>query len=292
MQLKTNIYKVSSDKIPESFNGFRIVFLTDLHNCRYGKNNKILLKRIMELSPDIVLIGGDMVVGTPQFHKIKRLAWFYSVLAKHFPVFYSYGNHERRLSFYEKTYGTRFSDYLNMMKKRGIKILDNKSLYLIKDKTGFIISDGNLEGSASLREKSGDFTDRIRISGLNSDLDFYGKFWKSRHMKHDYIEEVLGQAAQDYDILLAHHPKYFKEYEKWGADLILAGHLHGGMIRLPFIGGVFSPDFTLFPRYSAGKYSGKKALMIVSKGLGEHTLPFRIFDKRELSLIVLGHGKH
>lgn len=284
MHFKTNVYKISSEKIPDSFNGFRIAFLTDLHNCRYGKNNKILLEKILELSPDIVLIGGDMVVGTPQFHRIKRLAWFYSILVKHFPVLYAYGNHERRLSFYENKYGTRFSDYIKMMEKRGIGILDNKSVYVTRKK-------GELkfywENEPSVYEKSDVVLDRIRISGLNCDLNFFGKFWKSRRMDSGYIEETIGSAADDYEILLAHHPKYFKEYEKWGADLILSGHLHGGMVRLPFIGGVLSPDFTLFPKYSAGKWTGKRAVMVVSKGLGEHTIPFRIFDSRELSVVEL-----
>lgn len=284
MRFSTNVYKISSQKIPEAFDGLRIAFLTDLHNCRYGKNNKRLYKKIMELSPDIVLIGGDMVVGTPRFHKIKRLAWFYSVLVKHFPVAYAFGNHERRLYFYEKLYGTRFSDYLKMMRKRGIRLLDNESLYIVKDKTGFKFYD---KEEIRNHEKKGVFMDKIRISGLNADLEFYGKFWKSHKMEKTYIEETLGEPTGDYEILLAHHPKYFKEYEKWGADLILAGHLHGGMVRLPFVGGVLSPDFTLFPKYSAGKWTGRQAAMVVSRGLGEHTIPFRIFDSRELSVIEL-----
>lgn len=305
MSFTTSFYRVSSKKIPEAFNGLKIVFLTDLHNCRHGKNNKDLYRKILEISPDLVLIGGDMVVGVPAFHKIRRLAHFYSMLVKRFPVLYAFGNHERRLVFYERMgwhacvgrhashatkHATRFSDYLKMMEKRGIRVLDNKSVYIEGRRGDLKIAD------KEEAVKKG--TNGIRISGLNMDLDFFGKFWKRKDMPEDYIENTLGPAGgcdggfcdlhiPDFEILLAHHPKYFKQYEKWGADLVLSGHLHGGVLRLPLVGGVASPDFTLFPRYSAGKCKRGKTTMIVSKGLGEHTIPFRIFDPRELVVVEL-----
>ena len=105
----------------------------------------------------------------------------------------------------------------------------------------------------------------------------------------DQLKDELGNCEEDgaYHILLAHNPVYFKQYAAWGADLTLSGHLHGGIIRLPLIGGVITPQAKLFPRYSAGKYEIGEKWMIVSRGLGTHTIPIRFNNKPELSVIHL-----
>lgn len=263
MKFKFEFYRICSKKLPKAFDGLKIVFLTDLHNCAGRKDNLRLYKKILKISPDIILIGGDMVVGRPGFKKFKKLAGLYSMLAKHFPVFYGFGNHEKRLSVYESLYGTRFGDYLKMMERRGIHILDNRSIYLKKN------------------------NESLKISSINADLDFFGGFWRRREMPEDYMEKCLGAAGEEYEILLAHHPRYFEQYVKWGADLVLSGHIHGGVLRLPLIGGVVSPDITFFPKYSGGMWKKGDTTMIVSRGMGEHTIPVRLFNPREVSVVEL-----
>ena len=105
-------------------------------------------------------------------------------------------------------------------------------------------------------------------------------------MPAEEIREALGEPAEGaYRILLAHNPDYFSAYAQWGADLTLSGHLHGGMVRLPKIGGLISPNWTLFPKYDHGLYTIEEKKMIVSAGLGSHTIKLRINNPPELVVL-------
>ena len=106
-------------------------------------------------------------------------------------------------------------------------------------------------------------------------------------MSSDYLERLMGQASGEmYTVLLAHHPNYFPQYAAWGADLTLSGHIHGGVARVPFWGrGVISPAWRLFPRYDGGIFREGKAVMVLSRGLGIHTIPVRVFNPGELWVI-------
>ncbi|MCM1569376.1 MAG: hypothetical protein NC081_08015 [Roseburia sp.] len=106
-------------------------------------------------------------------------------------------------------------------------------------------------------------------------------------MEADYLPGLLGQPSDGkYTILLAHKPDYFPQYAAWGANLTLAGHVHGGVVRVPFWGkGVLSPDIRLFPEYDGGIFRKGQAVMLVSRGLGYHTIPFRLFNPAELPVL-------
>ncbi|SHH94836.1 metallophosphoesterase [Clostridium grantii] len=92
------------------------------------------------------------------------------------------------------------------------------------------------------------------------------------------------------NILLVHNPKYFEKYSNWGADLIFSGHVHGGIIRLPYLGGLLSPDRRFFPKYDNGVYENNGNKMIVSRGLGNSHLNLRINNKPELIVVTLKKG--
>ena len=112
-------------------------------------------------------------------------------------------------------------------------------------------------------------------------------------MKKEYLEGLLPEGRQDcFQILLAHNPDYFPAYAAWGADLVLSGHLHGGVIRLPLLGGVISPRLHLFPHYDGGKFTCGNSTMIVSRGLGMHTIPFRFNNPGELVDITIRKRKN
>ena len=99
---------------------------------------------------------------------------------------------------------------------------------------------------------------------------------------------ALGKAKEDtFNILLAHNPEFFPSFRKWNPDLTLAGHVHGGVMRLPFIGGVISPSFRIFPHYDGGVFQEEGKQMIISRGLGSHTIPIRIFNPGELVVLQL-----
>ena len=127
----------------------------------------------------------------------------------------------------------------------------------------------------------------IRIFGVEIDMDYYKKLRKSV-MKVSYLNSLLGRpCADEYNILLAHNPDYFQAYAGWGADLVLSGHVHGGIMRLPVLGGVLSPALRLFPRYDGGLYEEGKSKMVLGRGLGTHTLPIRVFNPGELIVVRL-----
>ena len=153
-------------------------------------------------------------------------------------------------------------------------------------------SDGLKECDIELMKNCHNILDNygIAIHGLSIDRKFYKRF-KTLHMDNDYISDLIGEPVDGiFNILLAHNPDYYPEYDNWGADLVLAGHVHGGLMRLPILGGVVSPAIRMFPKYDGGLFEGKNGKMILSRGLGTHTLPIRIFNPGELIVVELEPG--
>ena len=107
-------------------------------------------------------------------------------------------------------------------------------------------------------------------------------------MDQDYLASLIGRPDPDsFHILLAHNPDYFPRYAEWGADLVLSGHVHGGIMKLPLLGGVISPSLRLFPKYDGGLFEERNSRMILGRGLGSHTIPIRVFNPGELIEICL-----
>ena len=126
----------------------------------------------------------------------------------------------------------------------------------------------------------------MTIYGSEIDKYFYKRF-TIPEMDSEYLTRLLGSPDPGtYTILLAHNPDYFPRYAGWGADLVLAGHIHGGIVRIPFWGkGLLSPNVRFFPRYDGGVYREGDSTMILSRGLGIHTIPFRLFNPAEVIVI-------
>ena len=117
---------------------------------------------------------------------------------------------------------------------------------------------------------------------------FYYKRFRNIYMSGEYVDSLIGKAEKEaYQILLAHNPEYFDTYAVWGADLILSGHVHGGIMRLPVFGGVLSPKLVFFPKYDGGHFAKNGSHMVLSRGLGMHTIPIRIFNPAELVIVHL-----
>lgn len=250
-------YTFSSEKITKEAT---FAFLCDLHDKKYGKDNIKLLTAIELAKPDAVLVGGDMIVATPG--KVNKNAKaFMSRLAEKYTIYYGMGNHEYRSDLYRDEYGEMYDEYSRPLLEQGVMFLRNQSV---------VLEDCNIE-----------------IRGVEIDRKYYKRF-TVRHMEDSYPEEILGKnTGSHYEILLAHNPDYFKQYAAYGADLTLSGHVHGGIIRMPWFGGIASPAVRFFPKYNGGLYQKENANMIVSCGLGTHTLPVRIFNPAELVVIRL-----
>ena len=254
-------YRVASPKLTGEKTW---VFLSDLHNQVYGENNCKLIDAVKNESPDLILIGGDMLVGK-NGHSYEPALACVKELVKIAPVYYANGNHEERMKLKPEKYDQSYALYREKLLEFGVHLLENESTVLSDDS-------------------------KVRLTGLEIPLECYTHL-KRREMPGGAIKERIGNRDPEaFQVLLAHNPSYMKEYLAWGADLILSGHLHGGMVRIPGIGGVIGPDFVLFPKYSGEMRRVGDQTVIVSKGLGTHTIHIRLFNPAEIVVLSLNNS--
>lgn len=250
-------YEVKSKKIKDKYT---FVMLSDLHNQSFGKKNDKLAEAIKACHPDSVMVAGDMYTskeGSGYENALELLR----ALAKVCPVYLANGNHEHKTKESPEVFDHMYERYTKELKAFGLEPLVNEHL---------ILPEHNLD-----------------ICGLQIGREFFRHF-KKREMPSGYVADLAGEASKNrFQILLAHNPIYFQEYAKWGADLVLSGHVHGGIIRLPFVGGVVSPAATLFPKYDGGKFTEYGSTMILGRGLGTHTIPVRMWNPGEVVLVTL-----
>lgn len=237
-----------------------LVFLTDLHDKEFGPDNEQLLEAVRSAAPDAVLIGGDTMVTKPGRCDMGVTRRLIAGLTEIAPVYYGDGNHEQRLWRRAKEYPGKYREFLRILKIYKVIYLRNRSALLGED---------------------------IRISGLDIDRKYYRKF-ASAKMEEGYVERRLGTAdAGRFQILLAHSPLFFKVYADWGADLSLAGHFHGGTIRLPLLGGVMTPQYHFFLPCCAGTFERGGRRMLVGRGLGTHSINIRFRNLPQVAVIRL-----
>lgn len=257
-------YIIKNAKITRDF---KIVQLSDLHSREFGNDNKKIIDYIEKENPDIIVMTGDMV--NAKNGDIAYLEKFINSLKEICKIYYVMGNREFRYNEEE------FNKLVNMLEKNNIKVLNNNS-------------------------------DTIKIAG--SEINIYGLNYNSRNIEKYYefrrgsmynkkyeiknkLEDVFSIIDKDkYNILLTHSPNAFKKYASFGFDLIISGHIHGGVIRLPFAGGLLSPNATFFPKYDAGLFYEEESIMCVSRGMGYGSLPFRILNNPEIVVINLKHS--
>jgi predicted MPP superfamily phosphohydrolase len=258
--LRTSKYTIASEKIPTSFDGFRIAQISDLHGNASQKSIHRLMREIRNFKPDAVVITGDFV--DEWIQDFAPLFRFIDILCEECPVYFAYGNHEQELP------GKMRRSFLKGLQKRGVHVLDNASEQL---------------------KRNGE---SLTFCGIRVPLRFYR--WKTRGLRKptaftkQQMESLVGQHDKaSFTVLLAHNPLFFETYAEWGAELTLSGHVHGGMVRLPYFGGLLSPERKFFPKYSAGLYNIKNKQLIVSTGLGKYP---RLNNPPELVLITLRHA--
>ena len=250
-------YDIESDKLAKPC---KFVLLSDLHNKSYGRDHERLIDKIDSISPDAILVAGDMLTaekGNPFEVTLSLMRQ----LSLRYKIYYGMGNHEYSLKLYPEHYGTIYEDYVAELLKMGIQPLINENTYL---------PEYNVAVCGALIEKR------------------YFKKFRKYPMDEHYLQKILGEPRKDAcQILIAHTPQYFEEYAVWGADVVVSGHVHGGIMKLPVLGGVLSPNLTLFPKYDGGKFVRGRSTMILSRGLGTHTIPVRVFNPGELVTVTL-----
>ena len=251
--LQLNTYTISSERLPETFDGYRIAHVSDLHNAELGKDNEKLLNMLREAKPDIIAITGDII--DSRNTDINIALQFTNAAMEIAPCYYVTGNHEARVSEYDEL-------------KAG---LIEQGVVVLEDATTEISLDG----------------DTITLIGVNDpsyQTDYL--FGDSETVMNGKLQEI-SDVENGFTVLLSHRPELFEIYADNNMDLVLSGHAHGGQFRLPFVGGLVAPNQGLFPKYDAGIYTEENTNMIVSKGIGNSILPFRFNNRPEVILIEL-----
>lgn len=251
--LTVSKYSYESSNIPQEFDGYRIVQISDLHNKEFGQNNAWLLRLISKQDPDMIVITGDLIDSNhPDFSATLNFA---KEAGSYAPVFFISGNHESYID------QTDYQSYLSDLKTCGVTILDDRA-QTIKYGNSVI----NLIGLADP-----EMQDSLLSNGKSP--------------RNEVIKQFV--RTDTVNIVLSHRPELFEYYADVGFNLVLSGHAHGGQFRFPMIGGVYAPNQGFFPKYTKGIYRLADTEMVVSRGLGNSNFPLRLFNFPEVVVVDL-----
>ena len=251
--LELNTYTITSDKLPEAFNGYRIAHVSDLHNTEMGRDNEKLLSMLRSAEPDIIAITGDMI--DSRNTNVEIALEFAEEAVKIAPCYYVTGNHEARVSEYD--------ELKEGLRSLGVVVLEDECIEL---------------------EQDGEYIALLGVDDPSFDTGYL--FGDAETVMEAKLQELIDDESV-FTILLSHRPELFDTYVNCGIDVALSGHAHGGQFRLPFVGGLVAPNQGFFPEYDAGLYSEENTNMLVSRGVGNSILPFRINNRPEVILIEL-----
>ena len=251
--LELNTYNITGNDIPKEFDGFRIAQVSDLHNAEMGKDNEKLISMLVDAEPHIIVITGDMI--DSRNTKVDVALNFAEQAVKIAPCYYVTGNHEARVDEYR--------DLKDGLIELGVTVLEDA-------KTQIVLS--------------GESITLVGVDDPSFQTDYL--FGDDETVMNSELNELINE-EDGYVILLSHRPELFDTYVENKVDLIFSGHAHGGQFRIPFIGGVVAPNQGVFPKYDAGIYSAGDTNMVVSRGVGNSIIPFRINNRPEVILIEL-----
>ena len=245
--LEISRYEVKSQKLPESFDGFKIVQLSDLHGAEFGDDGMELVEKVKELEPDIIALTGDFVTDEGDLAAVEKLAGRLTELC---PVYFVSGNHE---------FGSGLAVKVrNILERAGVKYLSNEYLTISRGEDG------------------------ILLGGVEDPLAY------ADMLSPDELAQKMNDAAPDaFKILLGHRNYWMTEYPELPVDLIFCGHAHGGLIRIPGVGGLIGTDRRLFPDFDAGQFNNGRYTLIVSRGLGNSVPIPRVFNRPEIVCVEL-----
>ena len=236
---------------------YRIALVTDLHSCSYGKNQQTLIDAVRSLSPDAVLLGGDIFDdGMPN----DNAAAFLSVIAAELPCYYVTGNHEYWAG------ETGFSGMMDILADCGVTVLSGGSTELAPG---------------------------LVLSGIDDPVRYLNDGDKGGFLRDlttlASSEALAEESGEVFHILLSHRPEYFADYAALGFELVLCGHAHGGQWRIPgLVNGVYAPNQGILPPYAGGMYTDGGTTMLVSRGLARETTAVpRIWNRPEVVSVVL-----
>ena len=236
--------------LPAGFDGCRAAVISDLHTAFFGRDNRELYSTLEAEDPDYIFLVGDLL---DQYRPVPEgyAASAAQALSAIAPTYYVTGNHEWALGDVPSLKRT--------LADHGVTVLSNQFIAL---------------------ERNGD---TIVLAGID-DPNGYA----DQKTPEQLAAEVYAQWGDPFWVLLAHrNDRFASQYSLLGADLVVSGHAHGGIIRLPFTDGLISHDFQLFPSYTAGLYRENGSALFVTRGLGNSGPSFRLFNRPEVAILTL-----
>lgn len=251
--LELNSYSIASNSLPKEFDGFRIAQVSDIHNAEMGEDNEKLVSMLAEADPDIIVITGDMI--DSRNTKVDVALSFAEQAVKIAPCYYVTGNHEARVD--------EYSDLKDGLLELGVSVLEDARVDI---------------------ELSGEIITLIGVDDPSFQTDYL--FGDDETVMKSKLDELTSEEG-GYTILLSHRPELFDVYVESGVDLVFSGHAHGGQFKIPFIGGVVAPNQGVFPKYDAGIFAEVNTNMVVSRGVGNSIIPFRVNNRPEVIIIEL-----
>lgn len=246
-------YELSYANLPKSFDGYRVVQISDLHMAQFGENNEKLLDMVTEQTPDIIVLTGDIIkrhLADADMNQVETIKPFLEKLSKIAPCYFVSGNHEWASG--------EISKLTQLLEEINIVYLHNEFVLLEKDGESIVLAG---------------------VEDPNGPADM---------MKPDELVDSIAQSYPDkYTLLLAHRNDWMIKYPDLKVDTILCGHAHGGIVRLPFVGGVLGTDMDFFPKYDAGVFNEGNYDMLISRGLGGYMALPRFLNNPEVVTVVL-----
>ena len=279
----------------------RVVHLSDLQGACFGNDNMELLGRVSDASPHLIVFTGDLVDRRMQVNKGFELGAsnsFEAEATKDFeaaidfmknlrmiaPTFFSYGNHELAFS----------QDIVRALREKlentGVVVLDGTShIENVKIRK---LPDDKLRDESRRNDDTASRNVEVLLTGFPERLlmvEGRNRTKKNSDVDQDVLKSAVEEIKQkrsesqcDISILLAHEPQFIEEYSSASYDYIFSGHAHGGQIRLPILGGLFSPGQGILPKYTSGVHNAGNGKMIISRGLGNSSFPIRVFNRPEI----------
>lgn len=249
--LQVETVELSFESLPPQFDGLRVAELSDLHGRSFGKNNARLLRALQKARPDMICICGDLFDEKTDLSMLEPLLTGLTDIA---PVYYVTGNHEWQVK--------NLRELLQKMRAWGVTVLENE---------GCVLSRGGAE---------------MIVAGVHDPCGPYD-------MKSPaaLTRELRSAQGDDFLLMLSHRNDELAMWSQLGVQLVLSGHCHGGVVRLPFAGGVFGTRRELFPAYDAGVYRQDGTTLFVSRGLGYTNVHFRLFNRPHIPIMILRSGE-
>jgi uncharacterized protein len=248
----TTNYTLSSKQLPASFDGYKIIQLSDLHDAMFGEKHVDIVNEVVKIAPDAIYITGDFI--DRNRYDLEQSLLLVEAIKDVAPIYYVTGNHEISINDVDRIKSS--------LQELGVHVLSDERKILTSAE-GEVMAIGGIEDPLS---SAGD--EQVTVERA--------------------VEKAFDGVPKDtFKILLSHRPEYFEVYVRNGINVTFSGHAHGGQVRIPGIGGLISPGQGIFPKLTSGIHEEDGSQLVVSRGIGNSLFPIRVFNKPEIVVVTL-----